>query len=289
MANGYYAGECLGIDVRSGRCVRRITVPYKEIIDYTKSDRRIYIANRILNEDFVIPDGLMSDTQDAFDAFLRERNVTSNDEALRMKSLDPAPDGFKCTLQRACYYDQIRTNLTLDYLMEGLQEDTLRMRDLGRDNSLRSFADSMLANTIGVCAVWVMTRRSTTGGKAEKFYYLLPRKKTTGVYNGMLGTVSGVVQAPSEGRFDVDTLEEYVGGEIRREFYEETGVDSLFSKGVIAEDEIKIIPLAFTRDLVRGGKPQFFFLIATKYIPAKMLNYAFRRSFNGRKSLTAMQ
>lgn len=282
LRNGYYANDALSVKLRMEGVLKDVLFPYKEIIDYSNSDCRISLSQNELTEEFVLPDSLMAETQNVFELFTLERNVISNDASLRIKELVRGPEGgWACVLQKAHYYDQIRTNLTLDCQLGGLQEDTLRCRDVGLDKSLRPFDKSLLANTIGVCAIWVMVRRHTVNQKGGKYYYLLPRKKNTGIYNGMLGTISGVVKAPAGDKFNTATLEDYVAGEVRREFYEETGVDLLIKRGSLSESSIHIIPLAFTRDLVRGGKPQFFFLISTPYIAPRELRRAFRHSFNG--------
>ena len=44
-----------------------------------------------------------------------------------------------------------------------------------------------------------------------------------------------------------------------------------------------MIPLAFTRELARGGKPQFFFAINTPYVDEKHVAECFEMSFNGKE------
>lgn len=282
LRNDYYPNDSLSVKLMVEDELKDVRFPYKEIINYSNSDCRISLSQTELTEEFALSDSLIAETENAFEMFTHERNISSNDISLRIKELVAMPQGgFRCVLQKAHYYDQIRTNLTIDCQLGGLQEDTLRTRDFGRDRSLRPFDQSILTNTIGACAVWVMSRRSTISQKGGKYFYLLPRKKNTGIYNGMLGTISGVVKAPACDKFSTSTLEDYIAGEVRREFYEETGVDSLIKRGSLSENDIQIIPLAFTRDLVRGGKPQFFFLISTPYLAQSELKYAFRNSFNG--------
>jgi len=288
VRNNYYPGESISINTRIDGNISPMTFPYKEVINYRTSPRRIELAQKELTDQFQLSDRLLRETQNSFDTFVNERNVTTNDPSLRIKSLTQASDGtFTCQLQLATYYDQIRTNLTIDYLLDGLQEDTMRARDMGSGNTLVPFGKSILANTIGASAIWVMNQPASLKNRAKKYFYLLPRKNKTGIFNGMLGTVSGVVKAPTGNVFPTASLEEYVAGEIRREFYEETGIDILLNKGIIQESDIEVIPLAFVRDLIRGGKPQFFYLIATKYIRPRLLEYAFKHSYNGKEEFDA--
>lgn len=111
----------------------------------------------------------------------------------------------------------------------------------------------------------------------------MPRRKTTGVFTDMLGIISGVVEPPADGVFLEKTLEEYVEKEIRREFYQETGYAKYMERRGLDETCVSIFPLAFARELTRGGKPQFFFAINTPYIDEKEMADFFELSFNGQE------
>lgn len=117
--------------------------------------------------------------------------------------------------------------------------------------------------------------------KSSLQVFLKPRRATTGIYSDMLRTVSGVVEYLEGGIFNCASLEEYATAEILREFFQETGYDEYMKKTGVRMDDIHVIPLLFTRELVRGGKPQFFFLILTPSMKEKEIESFFKNSFNG--------
>ncbi|MDE5691227.1 MAG: hypothetical protein K2I13_03285, partial [Alistipes sp.] len=181
----------------------------------------------------------------------------------------------------ASYFDQVRTNLTLDVPLADCQ-DTMRVLDLTEYHSLKPFSESLLANTIGISAIWYT--KHPHGDKSDRLqFFLKPRRSSVGIFAKMMGTVSCVMEPPPNNSFADKTLEEYAAQEILRRFYYETGFNLYMQDHQLTENCINIIPLAFTRELARGGKPQFFFLLETPYISDKNLSKYFRKSFNGRR------
>jgi len=283
IRNRYYEADFMSPKVRINGIVKSVTLPYKEIINYViKPNSRISINAKNLHDDFRSSQEMLAATQRAFDRFKSKRMLISDDTSVRIKLLKyNGNNRWNCDLQRAKYSDQVRTNLTLDFPMDSVIEETMRTLDLDDGNTLRPFDTSILANTIGVSAIWIMRKTSNLNRRGKNLYFMMPRRNNTGVYNGMLGTISGVVLAPESNVFNVDFLEDYLESEIRREFYEESGINNLIDSRDIISDNIRIIPLAFVRDLTRGGKPQFFFLILTDYVPSSKITKAFKSSFNG--------
>ena len=214
-------------------------------------------------------------------AYLKENSGTTDGSILRIKSLEKTYDlRWKCKLQRSTYLKQVRTNLTLDLPLSGRHEETLRALDVGENGELREFESSIMVNSLGVSAI-VYYRDEKSG---ERNIFLKPRKgnrkktekntyKGTGVFQNMLGTVSGVVQMPrGQG---IDNLVSYATSEILREFSRETGIEE-------GENPIQqIVPLAFVRELARGGKPQFFFLIEINQLSNKQFSNMFKKSMEG--------
>ena len=49
----------------------------------------------------------------------------------------------------------------------------------------------------------------------------------------------------------------------------------------MSESVVEVVPLMFVRELIRGGKPQFFFLIVTPEISESQLMPFFKKSYNG--------
>ena len=176
---------------------------------------------------------------------------------------------YDCKLERSTYYYQARTNLTIDYILDGEMTKTLRIIDLASDNNLRPLEDSILVNSIGVSAV-VFFRK-----QGDLYFFMKYRKGTEGIFGNMFGTTSGVVTLP-KGQ-PVTSLVDYVYNEMRREFYRETGFDE--DRDDLPIKDMKL--LSFTRELMRGGKPQFFFLIEIDEINETQFRRKFRPSAEG--------
>lgn len=281
---GYYSGDFKSFTLKIGDDVEQVELPYAELVDFTEGEAHIAVDTSLADEPYALPEDLAEKTRRSFDRFNSTGKLTSNDATVRVAGFSKktgAETGYVCKVQPATYYDQVRTNLTLDFLLPGIEESTVRMLDLGPDNSLRPFEDSIMANTLGVSAVWVMVDDAASSRDRRFKFFLMPRRRKTGVYSGMLSSIGGVAKQPENMMFRSNDFVEYAATEMKREFVEECGVDTLVSSGVLDEADITMIPLAFVRDLDRGGKPQFFFLISTPVIPKKQLSAAFRKSFNG--------
>gem|GEM_PF-3830632 len=72
-------------------------------------------------------------------------------------------------------------------------------------------------------------------------------------------------------------LVQYATHQMEREFIAETGVD----EKEIDWGQIKFKPLAFSRELIRGGKPQFFFLIEIPELDNDKFHRIFKKSREG--------
>ena len=296
------------IKVKRERIEFKFELPYKEVINFIEApDTTITITNPNNIKRFQLSEALNKLTQPAYEEFMGKKPNTYNDSHPRIASLYKTDDKYSCTIEEADYFQQIRTNLSLDFKinMENEQETTLRNIEqnnrVTESQDLPEFSESCLANTIGVSAIWMMKRSIWS-----KDVFLRPRKNNVGVFAGKLGIPSGSVEMPKGSRFRTKNLVEYLTLDIAREFIEETG---LFGEKVyvgknrentITFSDIKknfelpndfptpitlpesvemtIIPLAFVRELRRGGKPQMFFLITTKEIPDVIIRKGFVQS-----------
>jgi len=315
---------------------RDIYIPYLEIINFTKNpNAKINISCSkedplFLDKDksYRLPDEISDAMQKCLDMVIKENPGTHDDPHPRLASLQRVgEDEYKCTLEETNYYTQIKTNLSMDYKyrlngFKNTMRDSERDRhylekkeweELGVKNDalhpkcLTSLENSMLANVIGVSAIWLMENEGDDDAKI----YLMPRNKKVGVYKCKLGMPSGDIESPQyrqktaeqHNRFRDESLIEYLKWEIAREFAEETGIAdrskpledysvkiSKYKKTgeetatVKDEDyinlytDVEIIPLALTREMLRGGKPQMFFLIRTKKFSESILKSCFLKS-----------
>ncbi len=156
------------------------------------------------------------------------------------------------TISRAMYFDQVGTNLTSDWasgLLGGDELNTLRQVEPPQNGELCNLRDSILANTLGVAAVVV---------DRNKDMLIRIRGSEQAVMNAQGGrfhcSVSGVFELDeslSHGNLDFSEFSKGMTAEIRTELN-------------IDQNEYDLFPVAFSRELVRQGKPQLFFVIKTE-------------------------
>lgn len=282
----YYAGQVRHVEVsRAGRH-KPLQLPYSEVINFTAHpDTKITVRAEI--KPYQMTKCLEERTDEIVRRFTAEKGKTFNGPILRVKSLlkNKRGAGWRATLERARYFDQVRTNLSLDAELLPPGKRTLRLQDLGPDNSLRPFDESHMVNSIGVSAVCFFL-----GKNRRKQFFMKLRCRSDGVFEDMLATTSGVVEPPltddeakhrDEHSKPVENhqisrlteLVSYATEEMLREFQRETGLERSHVKS--------IAPLAFVRELTRGGKPQFFFLIEIQPIRERDFKRRFQSSAEG--------
>jgi len=265
----YYASDIKPVTLRMGSTDKTLKLPYREEINFIESpSAQINVVGSIT--DYNMPQALRELTENNLRAYLRVQPQSWDNPILRVSSfVRQDSTHYECSLERSTYYYQARTNLTIDCPLEGEAAKTLRTLDLGPSNSLRSLEDSILVNSIGVSAV-VFFRKS-----GDIYFFMKYRRGTEGVFGHMFGTTSGVVTLP-KGQ-PVRSLVDYVYTEMRREFYRETGFDEDRDRLPIRN----MVLLSFARELMRGGKPQFFFVIEIDEIDERQFKTKFRTSAEG--------
>lgn len=290
-----YGDDMRSMKIHDAHGERTIRIPYLEMINFINdADTKISIEPLTITKEFNLPEDLKKATEPARADVCRRKKNTHDDPHPRMASFEKINDKeYKCSFEKTCYYNQIRTNLTMDYPIEvpGYGDTTMRKiemkkrkKDGDQSRRLPLLSESGLANVVGVSAIWCMGDDA-----AHRKYYLLPRKEDVGVYENMLGMPSGDIECPKGDKFPNDSLVDFLKWEIAREFAEETGIadserdDTKYSKPLETNKikhrtKLNIIPLAFLREMLRGGKPQMFFLIRTEVIPDKKLRRCFRAS-----------
>lgn len=308
LHKGYYQHDTLNMAVKkdNGDC-KVIRLPYKELINFTKApeasvritnyqnipnyrmDKKIVAATNWNLETYLQVKPLKSKNKkfklrEVISKFLqRKQNQTFNGNILRLADFqEKAPNTFECEVEKAKFYDLIRTNLTLDLPFKGDGIHTLRMQDLSEDQHIRPLKESVMANFIGVSAIWCICNNHNKITDRVSFY-LKPRQSNLSVFSDMLGTISGYVIPPAKAEINQNLLE-YIGKELKREFSEETGYLEYLKKNgkKTSSPDIEFIPLAMTREFIRGGNPQFFYLIKTPYISDKDFAKYFSRSKDGK-------
>lgn len=171
-----------------------------------------------------------------------ETKVWENNVSLRLDDIEGAT--FECSF--AEYFDQVGTNLTLDWKSDELGADKVTVRSAFEKpvaGKLVPLQDSVLANTFGTAIVFYNNRMQPL---------LRIRNPDMGSigHNGLHCTVSGVLELPENtgaGEFGFDILLPGTVDEIRSEL----GLEP---------HQYRIFPVAIARELPRGGKPQIFWI-----------------------------
>ncbi|MBQ0025688.1 MAG: NUDIX hydrolase [Bacteroidales bacterium] len=276
LSQNYYSNDGCEVEVIcsvNGE-IRTVVCPYRMVINYAAKPEVKIRVDYSKYEEWKLSGPLRDYTESIIKDFFNVKGQKEDGPVLRVKSLSECGSEWICRLQKTTYYESIRTNQTLDANLDDgtVIEDSMRMHDVDDEKQLKNFDESIMANGIGVSAVVCVCGKGRKGHR----YFLKPRKSSTGVFSNMMGTVSGVIEPPEDINIFKDIyLEDYLKKEVIREFQEETGLP--------VEMINSVHPLAFTRELIRGGKPQFFFLIALPGNAAKIIKKSFKKSLDGNK------
>jgi hypothetical protein len=235
-----------------------LNIPYTDLIGFKTSQLLSVFPSHLDGTDgavtinvaerpYTLPDILKQQGDHALDLYKKLGRIRQLPDGLyennvSLRITDIKEDTIYC--ETATYFDQIATNIIMDW-DSGLLGSGASIRnnvDIARNGQLLPLAASRLANTLGVCAMFY--NRSL-----EPLVRI--RKPNLGALpaGGLHCTVSGVYSfADRRGdAYDLDVLGRGMVAEILRE----TG---------LTESEFIFLPVAFGRELPRGGKPQLFYI-----------------------------
>lgn len=272
----HYPNEAKQCRLLSDDTEHILLLPYKEVINFIESPSAVIdVVGGI--HDYTLPQEIVDLTNSNLAAFLQKQPTTRDNPILRMATFTECGENtYQCTLQKSTYFAQVRTNLTLDRPIQAANGRSLRTIDRSAGYGLPTFEQSRLVNSIGVSAiVYYRKPGPKPTDSVHDYFFMKYRRPTEAVFGNMFGTTSGVVTMPPGTQ--VHSLVDYVICEMRREFYRETGLDEDKDNNPIKS----MIPLAFTRELMRGGKPQFFFLIEIDPMSESEFGRRFRASAEG--------
>lgn len=173
-----------------------------------------------------------------------------NGPAVRVLRATPDADELHLTVQRSEYDNQIRSNLAMDFRSRrpGADGTTLRaiLRQTSKPGRLPALDDGRLANTLGVAVLLAFVEN----GIVQPY---LTKRTSEGMPMSAGGeyhcTASGVAEL-NEQWPHTDPV--FWRDSMLRELDEEVGL--------LEHDLEYIEPVAFCREMMRGGKPQLFFL-----------------------------
>ncbi|MCZ4339279.1 hypothetical protein [Shewanella colwelliana] len=170
-----------------------------------------------------------------------------NNESLKV--VDVSTDSNSITCRKACYFDQIATNLTLDWRSKKLPDNRQTIRNSIEkpiSGRLKTLRDSNLANTLGVAVMLYNSQFEPYVRIRSDSLAAIPKK-------GLHCSASGVFEMEGgiqSGEYDYSIIEKGIEREIKTEI----GID---------RGDYSLYPVAFARELPRGGKPQLFFIAIT--------------------------
>ncbi len=247
--------------------------PYQILFDYRGLSSFGSWGKVIVNGEYSFPLELSAHKKRAIEIFERKGWLKKkNNPAPRVKAFTQIDGLPQITIEQACYYDQVGSNLTIDMRLSepiiiGTKKiETLRHWDMAQANlthQLPDFELSKFANTIGV-AIALTTTDSVGKKRLIKRY----RGKKVAVYRDMWHLPFSFAlyfdkEANNKSELDVNELIRF---DLPHEFAEEMGLE--------LNDFGPIKPIAFCRDLARGGKPQFFLEMESKLSFKELSNKA---------------
>jgi hypothetical protein len=181
-------------------------------------------------------------------------NSWENNVSLRIDDFNQ--QGVLIACRKARYFDQIASNLTMDWASGKLSGGWHTIRsgmERPEGGKLRPLKDSNLANTLGVAAM--LYQRDLSPIFRVRSESLASISKS-----GLHCTASGVHEIEEShppGYFDFSIFSRGKHKEIKHEI----GLD---------EHEYHLFPVAFARELPRGGKPQLFFVAVARVDNARI-------------------
>ena len=241
--------------------------PYAETIPLRKGNKGFSYGKDVdelevffIDAKFKVPDYLIEHSEKAVELFKSLKKIRINDKSgewqndysIRITKLDLAEN--KIYIQPATYFDQIATNLTLDWASGVLGEDkslTIRNNyEKDHNGLLTPLRSSILANTLGVAVILVNPNTKEV---------LIPiRGNEQAIMDNGLGkfhcSASGVFAWNESDNIENTLSFDFFSKGMEKEIESEIG---------LKPEQYNLIPLAFTRELVRGGKPQLFFIAET--------------------------
>ncbi|EKF57397.1 NUDIX hydrolase [Agrobacterium albertimagni AOL15] len=243
-------------------------IPYVELANFSKllaKGKKPTIELQIKRDKFQLRRWENEETDwlvdSALGALKQENRVTRDSAVVRVSEVRPTKEGCILVIQEARYKDQAMSNLILDFdeLPNGQKSDaTIRAQLLKEYGSkLPPLHDDRLVNSLG-CAVLVFYELE---GKLVPLQVM--RSVDTAVFNGggWHCTASGAAEWPKDPGSTEDSFQAYIEDDIYRELRDEVG----FPPG-----SVKLELVGICRELMRGGKPQLFFIGFSEQAPEKI-------------------
>jgi hypothetical protein len=191
---------------------------------------------------FVLPNVILPYYADLMQA--HKASFTKNALTIRLDDLKPTEQGATIYTSRTTYFDHLVLNRAIDYPVK----DVLSVRRLFEyNNQLTPLKKSQLANQIGVNAIILF----------NDGYTIFPRRSFTATVAKNRITSSLAIRLNT-----IDPFSKLTDQLIKKDFIEQMKCRLHFPDSYFAdESRIEVVLLGIGRDLVEGGKPQFYYVI----------------------------
>lgn len=237
----------------------QIYAPYQIIHSFNSDEIKNGWAKVDFIERFDFPHLLLNHKSKIVELFNKQNKLSKgNLDATRVVDFTIENNFPKITAQIAKYFDQVGTNLSLDYKLEPKITDCEKLRDWDikqsqvTNGNIPPLNKSKLANTLGI-AIGITAQNS----KKQDVVLIRLRTNKTAVYSNMWHLPFSFAHCPEKNEIkEKFNLKDLIINDYQSELNEELGLS--------ISDFFEPIPLAFCRDLVRGGKPQLFLEMKSK-------------------------
>lgn len=230
-----------------------------QVMSFDNTEKNLELQDiffQIKSEPFQLPSTLKNlDILSYYKAFVTRHNRKLFDgDCIRLAKIDfNLNDSVKTitfTLQKAKYFDYLQTNLSLDFK---LNKNELSLRERihiqQQNHRLEPIEYSNLANILGINILLITKEGALILQKRSSSTLIRP--------NEICSSASGTVE-PKDIKSSYFSLANYRYFEpFLRELQEEISVESNHI------NQYNIIFLGITRELIRGGLPELFFVIYT--------------------------
>ncbi|MFC2019378.1 hypothetical protein ACFLU4_05425 [Chloroflexota bacterium] len=235
-----------------------LRAPYDLIVDYRQWSKGLSWGEVDISGEYAFPTELSEHRYEMIELLRRKGQLKGgNNQCPRIRSMHIQDSRVpKYSVERAWYFDQVGTNLTLDYPLDspisvnGFDQYTVRDWDITQSGLTMGYLPDMksskLANTIGI-AIGI-TAETKSG---QTVIIIRKRSKKVAVYPNMLHLPFSFALSPPQ--------EDFIHGDLMSIIKFDLGHEQASELGLEPTDLDELTPVAFCRDLIRGGKPQFFF------------------------------
>jgi hypothetical protein len=253
-------------------------IPYVEIADWTPQaidGISVEFAIEIKRGEFEFK------TDDAEMNKIRElgfqrrlgRNVGSTPQST-ISLLDYSGQSNNFVVRRSTYHDQAKSNLIMDFDNGGTAASLRALISKQLPGRLTPLGSGLLADTIGAAALLFFHHHGTL------YPYVVPRSLSMPVFpGGWHCTASGAMKWPKVHAGTDAGFSDFIYDDLYAELREEVGLfrssedKAFYSRsdssyfpfaeilgGLHKPDITSLFPVSFCRELLRGGKPQLFFV-----------------------------